>query len=65
MKSTINDMWQMVWETGSNRIVMFAEKDKEGKVKITYAIHAMFYTIFMSLNNTSTQVSRYPYMPIA
>ena len=32
MKNTIDDMWQMVWETGINKIVMFAEIDETGKV---------------------------------
>ena len=44
MKSTTNDMWQMVWETECNKIVMFAEKDVDEKVNITHTIHSISFT---------------------
>ena len=30
---SINDMWQMVWQTNSNRIVMVTNKVEGGKVR--------------------------------
>ena len=49
MQNTIADMWQMVWETNSNRIVMFAEIDKAGKV--TMCLTLTYISSFYQLAN--------------
>ena len=43
MKTTVSDMWQMVWETGCNKIVMFAEMDDEGKVPMQFIPCSILY----------------------
>ena len=40
-ESTVEDMWQMVWQTNANRIVMVTKLTEDGMV------HTLIYLIYI------------------
>ena len=44
-KSTVIDMWTMVWQTGANRIVMVTKLCEGGKVRGLHLWHAECWTM--------------------